>query len=551
MITAYGFKNYKGFDDGIIELKPLTIFLGPNNAGKSSALHLPLILSQTIAALNTSTGSTYSKTIDLNGIFISAGRRKHLIKQSKDNSVSFCVRFTDNRLLRELKSRFMDNFISEIYDHITINISRIYNYKESTDIESIVKRLNTIESSRELNAKELMSIIDLLRNELNAISTKESADSSKAIHTYRRLQNLKSKEDYECSYSFLRALSSLKSSIFTIEYRLQLLSDESLHISAITMYNGKTKFLKVEINDSKAISLKIESDIWDSNILSKNLIKHTANSLDQSANIFNCVKTSPWSSENDTMISDIILNVISRIVDKCRKNLDPNQISYIGPLREIPRRYFFSDNNDPRISYFLSNQIDILKNDKDVSNKINGWLSRLGTNIEVSSLDEGIDRIEANRHNNKYVKLDLTDIGIGVSQFLPIMISGYASETNTIHIVEQPELHLHPDFQAMSVDIFLDMMRDSHKGTVLKQFVIETHSEYFLRRLQLRMLEGIIDIDNVAVYLFYDTDKGTRVERQKISNYADFNWPKNLLEDTVRDTLKISKLRAALTHKED
>lgn len=38
------FRKYKAFESGELELKPLTLLLGANSSGKSSILHLLLML---------------------------------------------------------------------------------------------------------------------------------------------------------------------------------------------------------------------------------------------------------------------------------------------------------------------------------------------------------------------------------------------------------------------------------------------------------------------------------------------------------------------------
>ena len=47
------------------------------------------------------------------------------------------------------------------------------------------------------------------------------------------------------------------------------------------------------------------------------------------------------------------------------------------------------------------------------------------------------------------------DVGIGISQVLPVLVSAYASNGNLIAI-EQPEIHLHPALQAELGDVFLE-----------------------------------------------------------------------------------------------
>ena len=75
------------------------------------------------------------------------------------------------------------------------------------------------------------------------------------------------------------------------------------------------------------------------------------------------------------------------------------------------------------------------------------------------------------------------DVGIGVSQVLPVLVSAYASK-NKLLAIEQPEIHLHPALQAELGDVFLESALCSGNT-----FLIETHSEHLLLRILRRIRE--------------------------------------------------------------
>lgn len=80
------------------------------------------------------------------------------------------------------------------------------------------------------------------------------------------------------------------------------------------------------------------------------------------------------------------------------------------------------------------------------------------------------------------------DVGIGVSQVLPVLVSAFASR-GSLHAIEQPEIHLHPALQAELGDVVIE----SALGPAGNSFLIETHSEHLLLRIMRRMRETATD----------------------------------------------------------
>jgi predicted ATPase len=76
------------------------------------------------------------------------------------------------------------------------------------------------------------------------------------------------------------------------------------------------------------------------------------------------------------------------------------------------------------------------------------------------------------------------DIGVGISQVLPVVVAAQDA-TASVVCIEQPELHVHPAVQVGLGDLFID-------GAVNKglSFLIETHSEHLVMRLQRRLREA-------------------------------------------------------------
>jgi predicted ATPase len=102
--------------------------------------------------------------------------------------------------------------------------------------------------------------------------------------------------------------------------------------------------------------------------------------------------------------------------------------------------------------------------------------------------------------------LTFHEVGTGIGQVYPILdqlIYGTGSL-----FVEEPEIHLHPKMQADLMDAFID----AAKTTPTRQFLIETHSESMLLRLQRRIREGKINVQDVSV-LYVDAVTNDSNER--------------------------------------
>ena len=122
--------------------------------------------------------------------------------------------------------------------------------------------------------------------------------------------------------------------------------------------------------------------------------------------------------------------------------------------------------------------------------------------------------------------------------------------------MEQPELHLHPAVQSNLADFFVHTVnsRAEEPGGPV-QFLLESHSEHFLRRLQLRIADETIPASKVAVYFCTSDESGaSRIERLELDPYGNIlNWPPNFFGDQMADIAEMTKAgnrrrREAKTH---
>jgi len=166
----------------------------------------------------------------------------------------------------------------------------------------------------------------------------------------------------------------------------------------------------------------------------------------------------------------------------------------------------------------------ILDSDNKYSRFINEWLKEMkigqGLEIRMESEGQGIYVYIKNEDIGKSILL--VDVGYGVSQILPLLLKivliayaefekwGFLKQKVRVKLfVEEPESHLHPALQSKLADMFVDAAK---KFNI--QFIIETHSEYLIRKLQYLTAKGDIDPEFTQLYYFNNPDKIPHGEEQ-------------------------------------
>lgn len=142
--------------------------------------------------------------------------------------------------------------------------------------------------------------------------------------------------------------------------------------------------------------------------------------------------------------------------------------------------------------------------------------------------------------------VDLPDVGFGVSQVLPVLVQCFYAPPGSIILMEQPEIHLHPNAQSALADVMIDVINSKENGHDRNiQLIIETHSEHFLRRLQRRIAENVIPQEKVSAYFANITKIPATLEPLKIDTFGNIqNWPENFFGDEMGDIT--AQTRAAM-----
>ena len=240
------------------------------------------------------------------------------------------------------------------------------------------------------------------------------------------------------------------------------------------------------------------------------------------------------------------------------KSFFSDHIKYLGPLREEPRALYplessgsasdlglkgentaavLQNNKDKVISYIdpvyfeegVDDEIPITKG--TLTEAIHKWLVYLGVASNIGTNDKGKFGHELKITNEiKGMEQDLTHVGVGVSQVLPILVLSFLSDKGDVIILEQPELHLHPKVQTRLADFFVSM------NALGKQCVLETHSEYLINRLRLLVAKSDSTkiADDTMIY-FVEKDKADGYSKYReitINPYGKIDhWPEGFFDE--------------------
>jgi hypothetical protein len=292
--------------------------------------------------------------------------------------------------------------------------------------------------------------------------------------------------------------------------------------------------------------------------------------------------------EMSSILSQLVCGVGEAVVNELRG------IRYLGPLREVPERLYSIPlqvrperwANGLAAWDLLARGIEAKERDRDFLGDFNEYLGKLlqlgysirreqrirlaedsrlmaelrlfasryeeydGDTFRKKVLDpiESLKRDPALqlRDENQSVDVDPMDIGVGVSQVIPVVVGAMDVEC-TIFAVEQPELHIHPAVQTNLADIFIREQLEHRKKKRI--FLLETHSEHLILRIMRRMRQTVeeqlpdefpeVIPDDVAV-LYVETVKGeTLVREMPLNERGELvkAWPGGFFEEGLRETL--------------
>ena len=192
--------------------------------------------------------------------------------------------------------------------------------------------------------------------------------------------------------------------------------------------------------------------------------------------------------------------------------------AYMAPLRAQPERIYLLGKSmvDPEAYNLPSQLITIKHTDPLLWKRLKASIERFGrylglfSQFDVATVATGKGmgpfemRVRGNPNQPRPVGpwRNLVDVGYGVSQILPL-VCRLSDPSVHLHLVQQPEIHLHPKAQAALGSFLCEWVAEG-RG----QLIVETHSQYLLDRMRMEVRDSRVNIEPADVSVAFFESRG-------------------------------------------
>lgn len=587
-ITTITIKNFKGIDEqGVrVDFAPITMLFGPNNAGKSTIIQA-LHLAREVLCHN----NPDPDLVEEGGEAINLGGFKEFVHKhdlDRDVSVSLGIDLEGGDLPFQWDEISLDD-LRAMFGHI---FSTEDIFDEGVDLKKITEILKRGEAAFPwhiahscLNRIEEISVqfslswgtsrqrafvsnytVFLDETEIVAISSQETGPQ---LFTGLNFSKMLSTDELEsCEKQLLTCFGSEDHEPIFEGFDLPKIMD-LLH----EIINFATTFNTIVPDSSDVLGFGYDST--EIHTINPSIRGCALPAWEQPLDVSNITS----SKLATAFLSSLLIGpglVVRDFFERC--------FQYIGPLRQVPTRNYMPTKT--LISGRWSNGLaawDVLSSaDTEQLKSVNKWLAgegslKIGYSVQckkylplqkeqsffntlltavLEDADDGAAAVlrellnqplEARvvfNHEKSGVDVTPHDMGVGVSQVIPIVVAATFPKRGSIIAIEQPELHIHPAWQTVLGDLFLEAVSCDSPP----MFLLETHSEHLILRLLRRIRETndhelpdsfpTVTPDSISViYVQAKENGGTEVIRLPITPDGDFarKWPNGFFAERAEE----------------
>ena len=493
MITRLKVENFQGFKgERSVDLAPITLIYGPNASGKSSIARAIKLFAQSFKASKNNGFAGFSFDGDLvslrsyfdtvfGQITEDEGRAYH----GEDlPNLAVEISFTPNSAIEELFQ----------LKQVGLKILRELSADKNGDFYSDDYRTFIFENLSgdiwELTSRGFEPQFSPSLEETIQLALKFGADAEQ-IQAFREALLQPIRKPFDLGNGFLQ----------------KAFQDHLAHATIITA-DPADQFPSVE-----ELQTKNEDLIESANKLMEDLVQEAKNWRHG----FPVLPTDTMDSvlfENARDNSDLIAIDTANLLDVAIMTVSRGVSDFVSvePIRQIPARVSIESSK-------FDLQGEKLHKVNEALGKLTGGRYQLVVDratFEYAPTSVATLRMIQDTFTGALVSFD--QVGTGISQVIPVLAAIYDLDStghpwmtkSQVVFVEQPELHLHPQMQSDLAGMIVDAQK-----TTGNQYIIETHSENILLRLQKMIRNGELKPEDVSLIFVYpreiqEDDKGAR-----------------------------------------
>lgn len=458
------FKNFRKFkEETTFELDMINILVGPNNSGKSSLTKgLRLYLHNIInLQVNSDNVFSYRPFFDFAGNVFDNPHvgtfRRAISADTDDDFIVFSARFID------------------------------------LTIETVVSRF----SSHAKDAKDnLIDFIDKTSAPISKITFLNRMHDTRftfdfELETITLEYNVTGKPN--CYSNWLDSIAELKQ-----EYDRKDLSDDNKEL-ILDEINDLERCISFGLNDYAKCVVNLsplhEDGSRVSGLLYFSLVNDLnstlkAKCLEKDDGIEKFIEKDGFGSYVFRVFRETVEDVSRYVYSECPKTIEAHSVTH-------SLVYNSADKNDYMAQTISAYQKENINENDPEKEFIKRWMNKfeIGSDYIIDSFGGECFKLEIlDNVANHVVNTPLLDKGVGTNQLMilllhlaTIMHQNRGTLIPYTIIIEEPEQNLHPKFQSLLADLFHEVYsypQKTNKDSWGISFIIETHSEYLVRRSQ-------------------------------------------------------------------
>lgn len=540
MLTGIGLRNFKAFGDEMQEapLSKITLIYGPNSGGKSSIIQALLLLKQSLR----NEYPDVTRTLMPRGELVDFGSSLAILHRHEgERNIGIEIEYKDTQTDSEVD-------VSET----TIGLTCLSN----GDISQVTHKIVTSEDKEAL----VDAVIKLPEGPKSVFAAELDSDAVDIKVLGVPVENNTAHSHYDTS-SFLPIWF--------------LMDEDELNDEAIPLAEALSEYVDEFVMDGASsiigaaeLARRLEhARAWDG---TQTLVGAGARALARARTSLLGVAQERAGYLEKILASELELeralkmalgiqgfNLSENQIDELFRENAPidyerhlNSINYLGPLRSVPERlYDLWAESDPSAGITGvqgEHSANALHRNTNLEESVNDWFEQIEIPYELAVTKLGEPSL-AGEHitialtdKRTDTQVTLADVGYGINQILPVIIEGIASQESSILCVEQPEIHLHPRLQANIADLMIDTIADEPGKR--KQWIVETHSELLILRLQRRIREGKIKPEDISVLYVDPNDDSVEGSAIKVlrlgeDSYFKDQWPDGFFAEGLMEQL--------------